>query len=151
MRLHYLMLFLHLLGVVVWVGGMFFAHVCLRPALGGLAPAERLTLMHGALARFFPLVWAALIAILVSGGWMFAEVGGRHAPGAWHVMALTGVVMGGVFLSIWIGPWRLLGAAVAGQDWAAGAKALGIIRQRVGFNLLLGLATIALGTLGLGL
>ncbi|MEX3526641.1 MAG: hypothetical protein VB143_04220 [Burkholderia sp.] len=31
-------LFLHLLAVAVWVGGMVFAHFCLRPALSDLSP-----------------------------------------------------------------------------------------------------------------
>src|SRR5574338_244978 len=83
MRLHYLMLFLHLLGVVIWVGGMAFAYLCLRPAVTLLAPPQRLTVMSGALDRFFPLVWASLGCILVSGIAMLLEVGMRHAPGAW--------------------------------------------------------------------
>lgn len=80
MRLHYLLLFLHLLGVVVWVGGMAFAYLCLRPALGVLPPPQRLALMCAAMARFFRLVWAALACILVSGPAMLVEVGFRSAP-----------------------------------------------------------------------
>lgn len=151
MRLHYLMLFLHLLGVVIWVGGMTFAYLCLRPAVTALAPPQRLAVMSGALGRFFPLVWASLGCILVSGVAMLLEVGMRHAPGAWHVMVLTGLVMVGVFLAIWFGPWKKLTTAVQCEDWAAGAAALALIRQRVGFNMVLGLLTIAVATLGLGL
>lgn len=151
MRLHYLMLFLHLLGVVIWIGGMAFAYLCLRPAVTALAPPQRLAVMAGALGRFFPLVWASIGCILVSGTAMLLEVGMRHVPGAWHVMLLTGLVMVGVFLSIWFGPWPRLSAAVSREDWAAGAAALNVIRQRVGFNLVLGLLTIAVATLGLGL
>ena len=29
---------LHVLAAVVWVGGMFFAYLVLRPAVGGIAP-----------------------------------------------------------------------------------------------------------------
>ena len=65
-------------------------------------------------------------------------------------MLLTGVVMIAVFVSIWFGPWRHLRNALAREDWAAGAVALNTIRQRVGFNLVLGIATIAIATLGLG-
>jgi uncharacterized membrane protein len=151
MRIHYLMLFLHLLGVVLWVGGMAFAYLCLRPALVALPPPQRLSLMVAALGRFFPLVWVALGCILLSGVAMLLEVGMRNAPRAWHVMLLTGLVMGGVFLSIWFGPWKRLAGAVAREDWAAGAMALNVIRQRVGFNLGLGVLTIAVATLGLGL
>ena len=37
--------FLHLLGVLIWVGGMFFAYMALRPAAAQLLePPQRLTL-----------------------------------------------------------------------------------------------------------
>jgi len=39
-----LVLALHILGAVVWVGGMFFALLVLRPGLSVLAPAQRLEL-----------------------------------------------------------------------------------------------------------
>lgn len=149
MTLHHLMLFLHVLGVVVWVGGMAFAWGCLRPAVTPLAPAQRLPLWVGVFRRFFPLVWIAVALILVSGVGMLLEVGMARAPRAWHLMATTGAVMIGVFVSIWFGPWRALRAAVAREDWAQGAIALNRIRARVEFNLGLGVVTIALATLGL--
>lgn len=149
MKLHHLMLFLHLLAVVLWVGGMLFAHFCLRPASQQLAPAQRLSLWAGVFGRFFPLVWGALVAILGSGVYMMLEVGFDHAPIAWHLMFLTGLVMGAVFVSIWLQLWPGLRQAVAREDWAAGAGVLARIRQRVAFNLALGVVTIALATLGL--
>ncbi len=151
MSLHHLMLFLHVLGVAVWVGGMAFAWGCLRPAALALPPAQRLPLWAASLARFFPLVWAAIALILLSGFYMLFEVGFAGAPRAWHVMLLTGLVMVAVFASIWFGPWRRLLHAVQREDWAVAALALGAIRQRVGFNLALGILTIAIATLGLGL
>ena len=63
---------LHLLAVIVWVGGMFFAHKALRPAAAGLQqPPERLPLLKGVLDHFFRWVWVAIIAILASGYWIF--------------------------------------------------------------------------------
>jgi uncharacterized membrane protein len=150
MSLHHFALFLHLLGVVVWVGGMSFAYLCLRPAAGALPPATRLPLWTGVFVRFFPLVWGSIALILASGIGMLVEVGFAGAPRAWHVMMLTGLVMMAVFVHLWFGPWRALRAAVGREDWAAGAVALNRIRQRVGFNLALGIATIAIATLGLG-
>ncbi|EFK95682.1 membrane protein [sediment metagenome] len=41
---------LHVLAVVLWVGGMAFAHFFLRPALATLEPPHRLRLMHVVLA-----------------------------------------------------------------------------------------------------
>jgi uncharacterized membrane protein len=64
-------------------------------------------------------------------------------------MLLTGMVMIGVFASIWFGPWRSMQQAVGNEDWARAAVAMNTIRQRVGFNLGLGLLTTAIATLGL--
>ena len=150
MRLHFLMLFLHLIGAVAWVGGMAFAYLCLRPALGVLPPPQRLGLMRGVLGRFFAIVWVALACILVSGPVMLLEVGLRQAPRPWHLMAFLGLVMTGIFLSVWFGAWKRFAAAVDREDWAAGARELNVIRQRVGLNLVLGLVTIAVATIGLG-
>ena len=46
---------LHILGAVVWVGGMFAAYVCLRPAAGALEPPQRLKLWRGFFARILSL------------------------------------------------------------------------------------------------
>lgn len=150
MTLRHLVLFLHLASVIVWVGGMAFAYLCLRPAATALPPSQRLPLWVGVFERFFPMVWAAVVLLPVTGIGRLIEVGFGNAPRAWHVMMLTGLVMIAVFLSIWFGSWRRLRAAVAREEWAAGAVALNQIRQRVGFNIVLGAVTVAIATLGLG-
>jgi uncharacterized membrane protein len=49
-----LLVLIHLLAVIVWIGGMFFAHVCLRPvAAAQLQPPQRLPLLAAILGRFF--------------------------------------------------------------------------------------------------
>lgn len=149
MTFHHLMLCLHVLGIVVWVGGMSFAHFCLRPALAALPTATRLALMTAVLARFFPLVWVSVLLVFGSGFAMLLEVGFAGAPVAWHLMLVTGSIMIAVFASIWFGPWRTLCAATRAEDWARAAVALNRVRQRVSFNLALGIVTIAIATLGL--
>ena len=52
---------LHLLCVILWVGGMVFAHFFLRPSLGAFEPAVRVRLMHAVLGRFFSAVLAAIV------------------------------------------------------------------------------------------
>ena len=47
------LLTIHVLSAVVWVGGMFFALLVLRPAVGPLEPAVRLALWRRVFARFF--------------------------------------------------------------------------------------------------
>ena len=144
-------LFMHLLGVIVWVGGMAFAYVCLRPAAMQLEPPQRLRLWQGVLARFFPLVWISIGLILLSGFGTLGGVGFATAPTAWHLMMLTGLTMVAVFSNLWLGPWARLKRAIAAQDWPAGAAALAGIRKRVAFNLGLGVLTVAIATMGLAL
>jgi uncharacterized membrane protein len=114
-----------------------------------LPPALRLSLWSGVFRRFFPIVWLAIAVIVVSGFAMLVEVGFAQAPRSWHVMAAVGLVMSGIFASIWFGPWRALQQAVAAESWAQGAQALNLIRQRVTINLVLGVLTVLLATLGL--
>jgi uncharacterized membrane protein len=147
-----LLLFLHVASVVIWVGGMFFAHQCLRPvAAAQLQPAQRLPLWVGVFSRFFPWVWAAVGLILASGLAMILQVGFRFAPLNWHLMFGSGVVMMLIFLHVWFAPFQRLKRHVAAQEWPAAAAALNQIRQMVGINILLGLLTIAIATLGKGL
>ncbi|SPE30507.1 conserved membrane hypothetical protein [Burkholderiales bacterium] len=144
-----LMLLLHVTSVVVWVGGMFFAHQCLRPVAAQLlAPPERLRLWRGVFARFFPWVWAAVVLLAASGLTIIGTIGMAAAPLRWHLMMLAGFVMIGIFLAVYFRPYRALQRAVDAQDWASGAAALGRIRRLVGINVLLGLATIAIATAG---
>ena len=149
MKLHHILLFVHLAGVIVWVGGMSFAQFCLRPSALALPPAQRLGLWSAVFGRFFPIVWLAIGAIVASGFAMLLEVCMARAPLAWHAMAASGLAMTAIFASIWFGPWRALQQAVAAESWAQGAQALNLIRQRVTINLTLGALTVLLATLGL--
>jgi uncharacterized membrane protein len=147
-----LLLLLHVASVVVWVGGMFFAHQCLRPvAAAQLQPAQRLPLWVGVFSRFFPWVWAAAGLILVTGLAMMLQVGFRFAPLNWHLMFGLGLAMMAIFLHVYFAPFGRLKRHVAAQDWPAAGAALNQIRQLVGVNILLGLATIAVATVGRGL
>ena len=142
-------LFFHVLGVVVWVGGMFFAYLALRPvAAAVLEPPQRLTLWCGVFARFFPWVWISVLLILVSGLWMFMLVGAGNAPVYVHAMFGLGVLMMLIFAHVFFAPYRRLERAVAAQDWKAGGAALAQIRKLIALNLGLGLITIAVAMLG---
>lgn len=140
---------IHLLGVVVWVGGMFFAHVCLRPvAAAQLPPPQRLPLLAAVLGRFFPIVGVAIIAILVSGLLRFGGLGGAVTPWRWHAMAGIGSVMMLIYLLIVLRYYPRLTAAVAAQTWPAGGAAMDTIRKLVLINLVLGVVTIAIAVAG---
>ena len=142
---------LHVIAAVIWVGGMFFAYVFLRPvAASQLEPPARLTLWAGVFGRFFPWVWASIAVILASGFWMiFGVYGGMGSVGLYvHAMLGLGVLMMLIFFHVFFAPYGRLKRAVAAQDWPAGAKALSQIRMLVGINTLIGLATFAVGAAG---
>lgn len=142
---------LHVLSVVVWVGGMFFAYMALRPVAAALLePPARLTLWHAVFSRFFPWVWAAIILILGSGYWIiFGVYGGMaNTPLFVHVMHGLGLVMMLIFFHVFFAPYRRLAKAVAENRWPDGGKALNQIRILIGINLLIGLITVAVATAG---
>lgn len=144
-----LLLFLHLASVVLWVGGMFFAYVCLRPtAVELFEPAQRLPLWRGVFRRFFAWVWGAVLLILSSGLIMIGAVGVAAAPLNWHLMLASGLLMIGIFCYVAVVPFAALDRAVDAGDWKAGGAALNRIRQLVGINLLLGFLTVAIATIG---
>jgi uncharacterized membrane protein len=142
--------FLHVLGAAVWVGGMFFAYMALRPAAAALLEApQRLPLWQDALRRFFFWVWLSVGGLLVSGLWMIVLLGGFRAVAPHvHVMLLMGVVMMVIFAHVYFAPYKRLTRLVGQQDWKAAGAALGQIRKLVAVNLTIGLLNIAVGTLG---
>lgn len=149
MNLQPFLIFLHLASVVLWIGGMFFAYVCLRPAaVELLEPPQRLRLWRGVFSRFFVWVWGAVVLIPASGLIMLGQVGFAGAPLNWHLMMTSGLVMVGIFIYVATGPYATLERAVDAEDWKTGGAALNRIRQWVGINLLLGAVTIAIATLG---
>ena len=141
--------FLHVLGAVIWVGGMFFAYMALRPAAASLLePAQRLPLWQETFRRFFFWVWLCVLGLLLSGLWMILLLGGfRVVSSHVHLMFLIGVVMVAIFAHIYFAPYRRLTRFAGQQDWKAAGLALGQIRKLVAINLTLGLVNVAVGTL----
>ena len=137
----------HLLSVIVWVGGMFFAHQALRPAaVETLDPPQRLSLWVATFKRFFPWVWLAVTLILVSGFWMLSLY--PKAPLFMHIMMGLGIVMMLIFGHVFFAPYKKLKLAVAEKRWTDGAKSLGQIRMLIGINLSLGLITAVVAVAG---
>ena len=141
----------HVLAVLVWVGGMAFAHFFLRPSLAVLPPPQRVQLMHAVLGRFFAAVLVAIGLIVASGLWIIGRVarltvqsGASFSwPLDWVVMTAVGVLMVAIFGHIRFVLYKRLDRAVQAGDMPAGGVALAAIRQWVGVNLVLGLALVA--------
>lgn len=141
--------FLHLAAVILWIGGMFFAHFCLRPVVAAqLPPPQRLPLMSAVLGRFFAAVALSVIIILLSGLAMLLPVGMAQAPMSWHLMLASGLLMAFIFAVIYLRHYPRLRAAVATSDWPLAAAALNGIRLLVATNLALGTATVAIAVIG---
>ena len=147
----------HLLSIVIWVGGMFFVLACLRPAAAEvLEPAGRVTLMHATLRRFFDIVTAAVVVALASGAAMvfIARSSAVRAglpfnmPLDWYTMIVLFFVMAAVFAHVRLALFRRLERAVASRTWPAGAAALGAIRWEVTINLVLGVFVVVVMRLG---
>jgi uncharacterized membrane protein len=140
----------HILGAVVWVGGMFAAYVCLRPAAGALEPPQRLRLWRSFFAKFFPWVWVSVLLLLGSGYWMLLTTFGgfKGAPLYINLMQGIGWLMVALFVWLFHGPWLKFKRAVDAQDWPAAGGYLSRIRQIIMINLPLGLSVVVIGGTG---
>ncbi len=140
----------HVLSIIVWIGGMVFTHFFLRPAAAQLEPPVRLRFMHDVLGRFFRTVLVASLLTLVSGLWMLGRVakqvvqsgGSFEMPLAWTVMAVLGIAMVAIFMHIRFVLYKRFGRCVAAAEWPAGAAALAQIRNWVSVNLGLGVLVL---------
>jgi uncharacterized membrane protein len=138
----------HVLGVVVWVGGMFFAYMALRPvAASVLELPQRLTLWAGVFGKFFPWVWLSVASILLSGLHMVVKLGAATPLYAFLMLAI-GTLMMLLFGHVYYVPYARLKRAVGEQNWPVGGAALGQIRTLIGVNLSLGLLTITIVFVG---
>ncbi|QQQ49399.1 DUF2269 family protein [Pseudomonas syringae] len=145
---------LHLLAALVWVGGMFFAWMVLRPAvIAALEGPSRLKVWVQVFPRFFTWVWAAVVLLPITGISMIQLnfTGFETAPRYVQIMMGLYVVMVALFLRIQSLQLPELRRAVETEQWAEGAAALGNIRRLVGINLIIGLAVVMLAAARPGL
>ncbi len=141
---------LHVLSVIVWVGGMAFTLFFLRPAVALLEPPVRLHLMLDVLGRFFGAVLAMVIVVLVTGTWMMVDFAsaadasdtGVRIPWSWSLMAGLGILMVAIFGHIRYVLFTRLRRAVASGAWVAGGAAMASIRVWVRLNLAIGLLIV---------
>ncbi len=135
---------IHLLAVLLWVGGMFFAHFVLRPAaVEALEPPQRLKLLEAVLRRFFKWVWGALGVLLITGLYLIYLYGGLgHTALHIHLMLILGLVMMVIYCYLFFACFVPFSLHVAKQRWKEAGEIMVRIRKLVSLNLLLGLITI---------
>lgn len=142
---------LHLLSAVVWVGGMFFAYMVLRPVAAELLdPPLRLPVWRQCFARFFIWVWAAVALLPITGYVMIVQYFGGMAGARLHIHLMSGLawLMIALFVYLYFKPYKGLVQAVESAQWPVAGAHLARIRQIVGTNLILGLCTVAVASAG---
>lgn len=143
---------IHLLAALIWVGGMFFAYVVLRPAaVAVLDPPQRLRLWDAVFLRFFNWVWGAVAVLLVSGLYMVYLYGGiAHVARHVHIMLILGLAMMAIYGYVFFACYVPFSLNVDKQHWKEAGELLGKIRKLIALNLSLGLLTVCVAMIGLG-
>ncbi|ERJ19239.1 Putative membrane protein [Salinisphaera shabanensis E1L3A] len=140
---------LHALAAVIWVGGLFFLVGILRPAASSVPLAERLPLLFTAMGRFFLWVWIAIIVLLVTGNTMIFMLGGMAGvPLYIHLMQALGWVMFLLFGHMFFSPWRRVRVALSAGALADALRAMNQLRFFAAINLAIGLLVVVIATGG---
>ena len=142
---------IHLLAALIWVGGMFFAYVALRPAAAEvLEPPQRLSLWDAVFRRFFSWVWGAVSILMVSGLYMVYLYGGlAHVARHIHIMLFSGLTMMVIYSYVYFACYVPFNLHVAKQRWKEAGEILGKIRKLIAINLSLGLLTVCVAVIGM--
>lgn len=142
---------IHLLAALIWVGGMFFAYVVLRPAaVGVLEPSQRLRLWDAVFRRFFVWVWSAAATLMVSGFYLIYLYGGiAHVARHIHIMLALGLAMMVIYGYVFFACYVPFSSHVAKQRWKEAGEMLGKIRKLIAVNLTLGLLTVCVAMIGM--
>ena len=139
---------LHILGAVIWVGGMFFLYFALRPAVLDMDLADRLVVWRKCLDNFFPWLWGAIAALLGSGyGLIIAfpdDVEGIHVL----IMQGLGWIMILIFGHAYFSPYRRMREALDRGDTNDAERQIEKFRLTLVANLALGLITVVVGATG---
>ena len=141
---------LHVLAALIWVGGLFFILLILRPASIRIEPPQRFRLFAKVFSRYFPWVWGAIAPLLITGYWMlFSRLGGFAEAGLHvHVMQALGIAMMLIFGQLYHTPYKRFRAAVEEENWAKTNYQANRMRRAIRWNLLLGLIVFIVATTG---
>ncbi|HEX5340738.1 MAG TPA: CopD family protein [Gammaproteobacteria bacterium] len=141
---------LHVLSVTIWVGGMFFAYLALRPALSEHDTLARARIWTAVFRYFFTWVWACIVVLLATGFYMIlVNLGGfSETPAYVHAMMGLGILMMLLFAHVFFAPYRRLRRALAAGDEAVAGKAMNQLRVLIAINLILGLIVIVVAMTG---
>jgi uncharacterized membrane protein len=145
MLLRNILLAVHLLSAVIWVGGGFYTVVVLRPALNLLDAAPRLQVQMQTLKKLFFYIWHAMPLMILTGWAMVFLAWGGFGALPWSINAMQGlgILMALIFLYTFFDPWQRLRRAVR-----PGPELFTRVRNLVTLNVVLGTLTIVASALG---
>lgn len=137
-------LILHLVAINVWVGGSFFAIIILGRAIKSVEASQQLILWQLVFRRFFTWAWIAVFVLLTSGTWMVYSVYGGFGsiPVYIMLMGIIALLMIGVFIFIYLVPYRQYKLLVQADDVDACLQKLAIIRFAGTLNMILGFCIV---------
>lgn len=135
---------LHLIAINVWVGGMFFVVVVMSRVIATLEPHQQLIIWHKVLARFFKLVWLAMVVLFISGFWMINGIYGGlgNAPLYILIMGLLALLMMTVFIITFFVPYQHFNQAIQTQDFETCQLKLETVRLLGKVNMVIGLCVV---------
>lgn len=94
---YFILVALHVLAAVVWIGGMLFLGLVLAPVLRSQPPSERAALLRAVGRRFLKIGWAALGVLLVTGPILWSVRAFQITPSLGMKLILVAVIL---YLSI---------------------------------------------------
>ena len=146
--LFFALLTLHVLGVVIWIGGAFFVYAALPAPKADIEPTQ-LDLWATGLKRFFPWLLTSSIVVFGTGETLAREwLAGLDGPLYVHIMFAIGALALLYSLYVYLLPYRGLRRALSGGDRAGAQRRLRFIRASLGLIGAAGLIVVAVAASG---
>ena len=137
---------LHAIAATLWIGGIFFAFMALRPvAQEVLQPREQLHLWRAAYRKFFPTSMGAHKHSFSYGllSALFQIRGFANSQPYLHLMHIIGLIMVGAFFYLYFSLYGRLCRLIDTEDISAASDTLKKMRPVIAANLFLGIVITA--------
>jgi copper resistance protein D len=109
--LHYVVIFIHLIAAISWIGGMLFLSLVLAPLVRPRnTPPEFMALFRTAARRFRLVVWSAIALLLGTGPILLHQRGLSFAhPGQWPDVLRIKIGLVAIFILLTVAHDLLIG------------------------------------------
>jgi uncharacterized membrane protein len=145
-----LVLAIHILAVIIWLGGLFFLVAVLGPTAESLDAAGASSLWYRTLSRSLAWGWLSLVLIVATGvAMVFLVFGGYgYIPNIHRVNMALGIPAIALYGYVYLMPRRQLGRSVRSNDRVVMAKKRHQVRTLLSTILALALSAAFMSTLG---